>query len=41
MSVATWDFSKLIVTWAGVTVTGFMNDVTLTCDGREDSYSEW
>ena len=37
MSVATWDFSKLIVTWAGVTVTGFMNDVTLTCDGGEDA----
>lgn len=37
MAVSTWDFSKLVVTWANVTITGFAENVTIDPDGADDT----
>ena len=37
MAVSTWDFSKLVVSWSGVVITGFAEAVTISPDGGDDT----
>lgn len=36
MATSTWDFKKLIVAYAGQTLSGFAGDISIDPDGGED-----